>query len=110
MRCGSLISRSTTSGCSAGSQNSSGIIKRTWVLRSDLDRSELRRTVEQSIAVLARLHGAGPTAYRLIYRPAGQEDAGYAQGGCVFSVPSILIGTLIGGLLVWNSREMSPGS
>ena len=88
--------------------NSSGIIKRTWVLRSDLDRSEVRRTVEQSIAVLARLHGAEPTAYRLIYRPPGQEDAGYAQGGCVFSVPSVLIGTLIGGLLTVARGEALP--
>jgi hypothetical protein len=88
--------------------DSSGIIKRTWVLRSDLDRSELRRTVEQSIAVLARLHGAEPTAYRLIYRPPGQEDAGYAQGGCVFSVPSVLIGTLLGGLVTVARGEVLP--
>jgi len=88
--------------------DSSGIIKRTWVLRSDLDRSELRRTVEQSIALLARLHGAEPAAYRLVYRPAGQEDAGYAQVGCVFAVPSILIGTLIGGLLTVARGEALP--
>lgn len=88
--------------------DSSGILKRTWVLRSDLDRSEVARTVDQSIAVLARLHGAEPTPYRLIYRPPGQEDAGYAQGGCVFSVPSVLIGTLIGGLLTVAMGEALP--
>jgi hypothetical protein len=88
--------------------DSSGIIKRTWVLRSDLDRSEVRRTVEQSIAVLARLHGAEPTPYRTVYRPPGQEDAGYAQVGCVFSVPSVLIGTLIGGLVTVARGEALP--
>ena len=70
--------------------NSSGIIKCTWVLRSDLDRSEVARTVDQSIAVLARLHGAEPTAYRLVYRSPGEEGR---EQGCLFAVPSILIGT-----------------
>ena len=58
--------------------------------------------------MLARLHGAEPTAYRLVYRPPGQEDAGYAQGGCVFSVPSVLIGTLIGGLVTVARGEELP--
>ena len=61
--------------------DSSGILKRTWVLRSDLDRSEVRRTVDQSIAVQARLHRAEPTPYRLVWcrdrrghcGPAGAE-------------------------------------
>ena len=88
--------------------DASGIIKRTWVLRSDLDRSELRRTVDQSIALLARLHGAEPTAYRLVYRPPGEEDAGYAQVGCVFAVPSALIGTLIGGLVTVARGDALP--
>jgi hypothetical protein len=88
--------------------DSSGIIKRTWILRSDLDRSSLRRTIEQSIALLAPLHGAEPTAYRLVYRPPGEEDAGYAQIGCVLAVPSILIGDLIGGLLTVARGEALP--
>jgi len=88
--------------------DSSGIIKRTWILRSDLDRSELRRTVEQSIALLAPLHAAEPTAYRLVYRPSGEEDAGYAQVGCILAVPSVLIGDLIGGLLTVGRDEALP--
>jgi len=88
--------------------DSSGILKRSWILRSDLDRSELRRTVEQSIALLAPLHGAEPTAYRLVYRPPGEEDAGYAQIGCVLALPSVLIGDLIGGLLTVAKDEALP--
>jgi hypothetical protein len=71
--------------------DSSGIIKCTWVLRSDLDRSEVARTVDQSIAVLARLDGAEPTAYRLVYRPPGEEDPGDAQAGCAFSAVSVIM-------------------
>jgi hypothetical protein len=79
--------------------DSSGIFKRTWIVRSDLDRSGLRRTVAQTIAVLARLREAEPSAYRLLYRPPGDEDAGYAQVGCVLAVPSVVIGDVVGGFL-----------
>ena len=84
--------------------DSAGIIKRTWVLRSDLDRSEVARTVDQSIAVLARLHEAEPTAYRLVYRSPGDM----AGEGCLIAVPSILIGDLIGGLVTVARGEELP--
>ena len=89
--------------------DSSGIIKCTWVLRSDLDRSEVATTVDQSIAVLARLHGAEPTAYRLVYRSPGDEVAEASQAGCFFAAMSALVGTFIGGrLMVARGEELPP--
>ena len=85
-----------------------GIIKCTWVLRSDLDRPEIARTVDQSIAVLARLHGAEPTAYRLVYRSPGDEVGEAAQAGCFVAVPSALVGAFIGGRLMDARGEELP--
>jgi hypothetical protein len=88
--------------------DASGFIRQTWILRSDLDRSELRRTVEQTIALLAPMNGAEPSAYRLDYRPPGQEDPGDTEIGCLLAIPSILIGDLIGGLMTVARGEALP--
>ena len=65
--------------------------------------------MDQSIAVLARLHGAEPTAYRLVYRSPGDEVAEASQAGCFFAAMSALVGTFIGGrLMVARGEELPP--
>jgi hypothetical protein len=70
--------------------------ERRWTLRSDLDRSDLRRTVEATVALLAALREEDATAYRLIYRPPGEEDAGFAQIGCLLAFASVVVGDILG--------------
>ena len=102
---GLLVDRLASIGWKTGS---SGVLTRSWIIRSDLDRADLRRAVEQTIAVLAPVQGAEPSEYRLVYRPPGEEDAGNAQVGCVLAGPSVLIGDLLGGLVTVARDQSLP--
>ena len=79
--------------------------KREWVLRTDMDRAGLLRMVEESIALLAPAWGNLASDYRLVNRPAGEEDAGYAQFGCLFATISAPVGAAVGAVvaIVGNS-------
>ena len=76
--------------------------KREWVLRSDLDREDLKRTVD---ATFEALDPDAAASYRLQYRPPGEEDKGYAEFGCLFALPSAIVGDVLGFVITFIRNE-----
>jgi hypothetical protein len=89
-------------------QSASGGLERTWVVRTRLDRSNLRRDVDHAVAVLAGARGETPDDYALIHRPPGETDAGYAQFGCLFALLSTVVGDAIGAIKALLGGEPVP--
>jgi hypothetical protein len=82
--------------------------ERRWVLRSDLDRTDLRRSVHATLALLAPLHDQDVGSYTLMYRPPGDEDAGLAQVGCFFAAVSTVVGDVAGFILTALRNQHVP--
>lgn len=79
-----------------------------WVLNSDLDRTDLRRVFDATAELLTALHNEDPGAYVAKYRPAGEEDAGDAQIGCLFAVASCVVGDVLGIVVTVLRHEPIP--
>jgi hypothetical protein len=82
--------------------------ERRWALRSDLDRTEMRRVVHATVALLAALHDQDARAYDLLYRPSGEEDAGSGQLGCFFAAVSSFVGDVLGLIVTAVRNEPIP--
>lgn len=82
--------------------------ERRWVLRSDLDRTDLRRAVEATVVLLAALHDEDAGSYVLQYRPPGEEDAGSAEIGCLFAAVSAFVGDIVGLIVTVVRNEPFP--
>ncbi len=82
--------------------------ERRWILHSDLDRTDMKKTVEATIAFLAGLNDEEPRVYPLVYRPPGEESAGLAQVGCALAVLSTLAGNILGVVVTVIQGEPAP--
>lgn len=82
--------------------------ERRWVLRSDLDRTDLESAAHATVAILAALHDQDTGSYAFVYRPPGEEDAGYAQVGCLFAAVSAFVGDILGLIVTAVRNEPVP--
>jgi hypothetical protein len=82
--------------------------ERRWVLRSDLDRADLQRDANATIALLAALQDTDPGSFALVYRPPGEEDAGFAQVGCLLAAVSVVVGEVLGMIVTVARSEPIP--